>query len=87
MCGRVALYTSPDRLARLFDAGLGDDLGPDFALHWDVPPTLDLVGLTHAAKTTRRIALPSSTAIGGVWFSAGSPQWLGRGSSTPAPRR
>ncbi len=50
MCGRVALYTPPDRLARLLDAGLGADVAESFEPHWNVAPTMDLLGLTPPGK-------------------------------------
>jgi|SRR6185437_6608671 len=44
MCGRFALYTPPDTLARLFDAELAAGaaaIGP----HWNVAPTTQVLGL------------------------------------------
>ncbi|HVX19982.1 MAG TPA: SOS response-associated peptidase [Acidimicrobiales bacterium] len=44
MCGRIALYTPPDTLARLFDAELAAGAG-DLAPRWNVAPTTDVLGL------------------------------------------
>ncbi|HEX3947705.1 MAG TPA: SOS response-associated peptidase [Acidimicrobiales bacterium] len=45
MCGRFALYTPPDQLARLFDAELGAGLGLGFEPHWNITPTTQILGL------------------------------------------
>ncbi len=44
MCGRFALYTPPDTLARLFDAELAVGAG-GVQPHWNVAPTTQVLGL------------------------------------------
>jgi putative SOS response-associated peptidase YedK len=39
MCGRFALFTPPVRLARYFQATLGDDVDPERPPSWNVAPT------------------------------------------------
>jgi putative SOS response-associated peptidase YedK len=50
MCGRIALYTPPGRLARQFDAGLAPDLGEAALPHWNVPPTQQVLALVHPRR-------------------------------------
>ena len=38
MCGRIALYSEPDFLARVFDAQLALDLEPDRRPSWNIGP-------------------------------------------------
>jgi len=38
MCGRIALYSEPDFLARVFDAQLALDLAPDRRPSWNIGP-------------------------------------------------
>lgn len=49
MCGRIALYTPPARLAKLLDAtlaaGLEERLGPDDGPSWNVGPQRTLFGV------------------------------------------
>ena len=45
MCGRFALYTPPDQLARLFDAELAAGVPPDDDPHWNIAPTTQVLGL------------------------------------------
>jgi len=45
MCGRIALYTPPHRLARLLDAALAAGLDPSGAPSWNVAPTDTLFGV------------------------------------------
>jgi len=49
MCGRIALYTPPARLARLLDAavaaGLEERLGPEDGPSWNVGPQRTLFGV------------------------------------------
>jgi putative SOS response-associated peptidase YedK len=49
MCGRIALFTPPDRLARIFDAELS--LRTDPGRHWNVGPTRPVLGLTQAGES------------------------------------
>jgi putative SOS response-associated peptidase YedK len=46
MCGRFALFTPPVRLARYFQATLGDDLDPERGPNWNVAPTTQVLGVT-----------------------------------------
>jgi putative SOS response-associated peptidase YedK len=46
MCGRFALFTPPVRLARYFQATLGDDLEPERSPNWNVAPTTQVLGIT-----------------------------------------
>ena len=45
MCGRIALYSDPDYLARIFDAELGIDVDPDGRPSWNVPPTRSILAI------------------------------------------
>jgi putative SOS response-associated peptidase YedK len=45
MCGRFALITPPVRLARYFQATLGDDVEPEGTPSWNVAPTDPVLGL------------------------------------------
>lgn len=47
MCGRIALYSTPERLARRFDAGLAPDLGDAAEPHWNIPPTQGVLAMVH----------------------------------------
>jgi putative SOS response-associated peptidase YedK len=46
MCGRIALYTDPDRMARILDAGLADRTVADWQPSWNVAPTRDIFGVS-----------------------------------------
>jgi len=43
MCGRVALFTPPVRLARLLDAALAAGLDPDGHPSWNIGPQSDRI--------------------------------------------
>lgn len=45
MCGRIALYTPPARLARLLDAALAAGLSGETEPSWNVAPTRTLFGV------------------------------------------
>jgi putative SOS response-associated peptidase YedK len=45
MCGRIALFSPPTRLARRLRADLGADLDPDGAASWNVAPTTEILGV------------------------------------------
>ncbi|MGA2837206.1 MAG: SOS response-associated peptidase [Acidimicrobiales bacterium] len=45
MCGRIALYSDPDYLARIFDADLGPDVDPGARPSWNVPPTRSVLAI------------------------------------------
>ena len=47
MCGRIALYSPPERLARRLGAALSDDLGDAAQPRWNVPPTQTVLALVH----------------------------------------
>jgi putative SOS response-associated peptidase YedK len=46
MCGRVALFTPPARLARLLDAALAAGIEPEFHPSWNVSPQRHLFAVT-----------------------------------------
>ncbi|MGO8870806.1 MAG: SOS response-associated peptidase [Acidimicrobiales bacterium] len=46
MCGRIALFTPPARMARLLEATLAAGVDPDAPPSWNVPPTLPILGVT-----------------------------------------
>lgn len=48
MCGRIALYTDPDRLSRIFDAQLALGLDTDGHPIYNVPPTEQVLGIVAA---------------------------------------
>src|ERR1039458_3174798 len=45
MCGRIALYTTPDRLSRIFDAELALGIDPDGRPSYNIPPTRNILGI------------------------------------------
>lgn len=54
MCGRIALYSEPDRIARILDAGL--DLGEDeWESSWNVAPTDPVLGVREHPRGTRTL--------------------------------
>ena len=57
MCGRIALYSEPDHLARIFDALLGSDVDPSGRPSWNVPPTRSILGVADVPDTSRRLAV------------------------------
>ena len=50
MCGRIALYTDPDRLSRIFDAQLALGIEPDGHPVYNVPPTERVLGIVAAGS-------------------------------------
>jgi len=60
MCGRIALYTPPDRLARFLDATLADDVDPAGTPSWNLAPTREVLGLidASAARGASRATVP-----------------------------
>lgn len=50
MCGRIALYSPPERLARRLGAALSDDLGDASQPRWNVPPTQTVLALVHPRR-------------------------------------
>lgn len=50
MCGRIALYTPPFRLARLLEAALAAGLDPDGQPSWNVGPTAMLLGVADRGR-------------------------------------
>jgi putative SOS response-associated peptidase YedK len=55
MCGRIALYDEPDRLARMLDAGVDPDLLTKWRPGWNLAPTDRILGVTerHGERTLR----------------------------------
>jgi putative SOS response-associated peptidase YedK len=47
MCGRISLYSDPERLARRFEAALSTELGDASEPRWNVPPTQEVLALVH----------------------------------------
>jgi putative SOS response-associated peptidase YedK len=47
MCGRIALYTEPERLARRFDGAMSKNLGDAENPRWNVAPTQTVLTLVH----------------------------------------
>ncbi len=45
MCGRIALYTPPSRLARLLDASLDEELESEGGPSWNVAPSQTMLAL------------------------------------------
>lgn len=45
MCGRIALYDEPSRLARILDAGLDPDLSDHWRPRWNLGPTSRILGV------------------------------------------
>jgi putative SOS response-associated peptidase YedK len=46
MCGRFVLITPPVRLAKYFQATLGDDIDPETRPSWNVAPTTQVLAVT-----------------------------------------
>ncbi len=51
MCGRIALYSEPDFLARVFEAQLGLDLDPDGRPSWNIGPMRSVVAVADVPDT------------------------------------
>ena len=45
MCGRIALYSEPDFLARVFDAQLALEVGPEARPSWNIGPMRSLLAV------------------------------------------
>jgi putative SOS response-associated peptidase YedK len=57
MCGRIALYTDPDRMARVLDAQLSLELDRDhWRRSWNVGPTRTILGVADRPDGTRVLA-------------------------------
>ncbi len=50
MCGRIALFTPPQRLARLLEAALAAGIDPDGEASWNVGPQRELFGVADAGR-------------------------------------
>jgi putative SOS response-associated peptidase YedK len=50
MCGRISLYTEPERLARRFEAELSPDVADAGEPRWNVPPTQEVLAVIHPSK-------------------------------------
>jgi len=48
MCGRIALYSTPDRLSRIFDAQLALGIDPEGQPRYNLPPTETVLGIVAA---------------------------------------
>jgi putative SOS response-associated peptidase YedK len=51
MCGRFALFTPPVRLARYFQATLGDNVDPERRPSWNVAPTTQVLAVRASRET------------------------------------
>ena len=45
MCGRIAIFSEPERLARVLDAGLAAELDGLRGPRWNVAPTTEVLGV------------------------------------------
>ena len=50
MCGRIALYSEPERLSRVFDAALAVGLDPGDLPRFNVGPTSEIFGIVDAGS-------------------------------------
>lgn len=55
MCGRIALFTPPARLARFLDAALAAGLNPEVAPSWNVGPQRTLFAVTEGDDERRTL--------------------------------
>jgi len=62
MCGRFTLFTSPGRVAELFDADLAEGVEADALPRWNVAPTSVVYGLTARDQTARDQTARDQTA-------------------------
>jgi putative SOS response-associated peptidase YedK len=46
VCGRIALYTDPDRMARILGAEVAEGSFTDWKPSWNVAPTREILGVT-----------------------------------------
>jgi len=53
MCGRIALYSDPPRLARLVEAGIDPGLVDGVGPHWNVGPTATILGARESSDGHR----------------------------------
>ena len=54
MCGRIALYDDPGRLARILEASL--ELDEEWEPHWNVGPTAPILGVSEDREGRRHLA-------------------------------
>jgi putative SOS response-associated peptidase YedK len=73
MCGRIVLYTPPERLARIFGADLAPDVNVEGHPRFNIPPTASVLGLR---------ACPDGSAADPTGHSGGAD---GRATDGPAP--
>jgi putative SOS response-associated peptidase YedK len=50
MCGRIALYSEPERLSRVFDAALAAGVDRDDLPRFNVGPTIEILGIVDAGS-------------------------------------
>lgn len=62
MCGRISLYSTPERLSRIFDAELGPDVDPDRLPSFNVPPTREILGIAATTAATAAATAAATTA-------------------------
>ena len=68
MCGRIALYSEPDFLARIFDAQLALGLDPDAGPSWTVGPTGTVLAVADVTEG-------GHSAGAGIHRELGQYQW------------
>lgn len=64
MCGRIALYSEPDLLARIFDAQLELGLEPDGRPSWNVGPMRSVLAVAEVADGAEGDAGPVHRELG-----------------------
>lgn len=76
MCGRIALYSEPDHLARIFDALLGSNVDPSGRPSWNVPPTRSILGVADVPDSEAALSAEGSGAVpSGVHRELGRYRW------------
>jgi putative SOS response-associated peptidase YedK len=64
MCGRIALYSEPDFLARIFDAQLALDVGTDGRPSWNVGPMRTVLAVAPVAGSGATEGVPVRRELG-----------------------
>jgi putative SOS response-associated peptidase YedK len=82
MCGRIALYSDPDRLARIFDAVVAAGLDPPGLPSYNIGPSRSVLGLVATSAATGRPGVLSPPPDPGA--TAARTGTVGTGA---APRR
>jgi putative SOS response-associated peptidase YedK len=56
VCGRIALYDEPSRVARLLDVGLDPELTAEWQPRWNLGPTTQIFGVTQSMEGLRTLS-------------------------------